>query len=1179
MSGDVVAGTSLTVAGGGTLTAANNFNMPTGPLVVTNASTLILSGSNSFNSITVTGGSSLETASSNALGATTVALNGGQLNIDQSISNSISAGAGGATLSNSSDVSLSGNLTSSGGFTKTGNGTLTLLGAGGQSGGLTISSGTVQVGNGGLTGSLGSSTAPVTNNSSLVLNLSTNVSVAQSISGSGSLTDLGSATITLYGTNTYTGGTTIASGGTVLVVNGSVNLPGNVTNNGSIVLSASSGSTNTMGANISGSGSVNKIAGSSSGVTILTGSNSYTGGTVVGLGTLIVGDGSTNGSITGAINTTLNGTNGTIAFNHSDAITVTNSFSGSGTLSQRGSGTLVIGFNNATSQIPLSINSAGAIKITNANALGTSLNFGASGSTLASDLGASSTFTITSPVTIANSASAVFTMPSGQTVVPDGGAITGGKGAVVVMAGQGTLSLNNNANAFASLTLNSGTVKLSSGYTPFTNSVAMTGGVLDLGGTTQSSAVADSFSGGTVQNGTLNNNKSFTISGPVTFTANVGGSSNTSLNTIASNYSVLFAGDNSGYTGNMAVNSGATLVAGSTKLFGTGTTTVSSGGQLDLNGNALTATTNNLLVTGTGPDARGAIVDNSSAGTGSLAGAVVITANTTLGASNALAVSANITDTKTTAGVGVIGVRNLTVGSGSITLSGNNNFAGNIVSRGATENLGSATALGATNTVTVNGKLNANSGLNLSTLTDATGTANAGTVNFSITNVNTAGQDYGVVNLGSSTLTYGNILNLTVGTNFTLSSFSINLFNFTHYTGDFSGVNLIMSGATNAFTASSGIWSYANGANTNWTFTDSTGAFSVAVSALATNVWTSGSGNLSSIGITNGSTLVFDQGTSGSVTNNSQVTTLEGVTFNSGVGTNTLSGTAITNGSGGIVNGASTSQTVALNQTLSAEQTFQAGTGGLVVSGNVTNAGNKLIIDGAANTLLSGSISGTGALTKIGSGTATLSAASSFSGNTLVSAGTLLVSGSIPASPLTVQSGATLAGSGTLGNVTIAVGGILSPGNGVSTATMSLSSLSLSSNSIMNFTVNQSVADNIISSGGISFGGNLNLAINGTYDANSPLITLFSLTGGSFTGQFNSITLSGVSGYTGSLTYDSNVNLWQEWGNNNGNSFYANVNPATGTMTLIPEPSDYALLALGVAVIGFTIIRRRKLAA
>jgi autotransporter-associated beta strand protein len=1175
LSGDVVAGTSLTVSGGGTLTAANNFNMTTAPLVVTNASTLVLSGSNIFNSITVTGGSSLETASLNALGATTVALNGGQLTIDQSISNSISAGTGGATLSNSTGVAISGNLTSSGGFTKTGAGTLTLLGAGGQTGGLTISSGTVQVGNGGTTGSLGSSTAPVTNNASLVINLSTNVSVAQNISGSGSLTDAGTATITLSGTNTYTGGTTIANGATILVANGSVNLPGSVTNNGSIVLSASTGSTNTMGASISGSGSVNKIAGSSSGVTILTGSNSYTGGTVVNVGTLVVGDGTTNGNITGPISTTLNGSNGTIAFNRSDAITVTNAISGSGTLSQRGSGTLSIGFDNSVSQIPLAINSAGAIKVTNANALGSALSFNAFGATLVSDLGANSTLTVSSPVTIASSANANFIVPAGQTVVPDAGGITGTKGSIV-MGGQGTLTLNNNANAIANLTVNSGTVQLASGYTVFTNSVVLNGGVLDLGGTAQySAAVADSFSGGTIQNGTLTNTKAFNITGPVNFLANIAGATNATLVTSSTNYAALIAGNNTSFSGNWSVQSGTTLKVGSTTALGSGTTTVSSGGQLDLNGNSITATTNNLLVTGTGPDGRGAIVDNSSSGTGSLAGAVVITANTTLGASNAMSVSANITDTK----AGVIGVRNLTVGSGVVTLSGNNSFAGNTVSRGATETLGSATALGATNTVTVNGTLNANNGLNLSTLTDATGTANAGTVNFSITNVNTAGQDYGVVNLGSSTLTYGNILNLTVGTNFTLNSFSINLFNFTHYTGDFSGVNLISGGTTNAFTDASGIWSYANGASTNWTFTDSTGAFSVTVASLATNVWTSGSGNLSSIGITNGSTLVFDQGTSGSVTNNSQVSTLQGITFNSGVGTNTLSGTAITNGSGGIVNGASTRQTVALDQTLAAEQTFQAGTGGLAVSGNITNAGNKLIIDGAANTLLSGAISGTGGLTKIGSGTATLSAASTFSGNTLVSAGTLLVSGSIPSSPLTVQNGATLAGSGTLGSVTIQDGGILSPGNGVTAATMSLSSLSLSSNSIMNFTVSQSVADNIVSSGGISFGGNLNLVINGTYDANSPLITLFSLTGGAFTGQFNSITLSGVSGYTGSLTYDSNVNLWQEWGNNNGNSFYANVNPATGTMTLIPEPSDYALLGLGVAVIAFTIIRRRKLAA
>jgi autotransporter-associated beta strand protein len=430
----------------------------------------------------------------------------------------------------------------------------------------------------------------------------------------------------------------------------------------------------------------------------------------------------------------------------------------------------------------------------------------------------------------------------------------------------------------------------------------------------------------------------------------------------------------------------------------------------------------------------------------------------------------------------------------------------------------------------------------------------------------------------SGLINYGGILNINSLTNLT-SSFSINLFtNFTSYTGDFSSVSFVMNGLTNNLTSASGIWSTSI-SGTNWSFINATGIFTDITSAptIATNVWTNGSGNLSAIGITNGSTLVFDGGTSGFVTNNSQVTSLTGVTYNSGVGNNTLSGSNITLGSGGIQNNSSSQQTVALNLSLGSEQTFQAGTGGLVVSGNITNAGNTLTVAGSANTLLSGSISGTGGLTKIGSGSVTLSAANSFSGNTLVSAGTMIVTGSIPNSALTVASGAKLAGNGTLGDVSLQDGGILSPGDGLTTATLHLSSLDLSSNSIMNFTVNGNAADNIVSSGGISFGGNLNLAINGgTYDVNSPLISLFS---GNLSGNFTSVTLSGTSVFSGSLSYYDNLALWQVWGNNNGSTFYANVNTATGQMTLIPEPSDYALLGLGLIVIGYTIIRRRKVQA
>ena len=70
-----------------------------------------------------------------------------------------------------------------------------------------------------------------------------------------------------------------------------------------------------------------------------------------------------------------------------------------------------------------------------------------------------------------------------------------------------------------------------------------------------------------------------------------------------------------------------------------------------------------------------------------------------------------------------------------------------------------------------------------------------------------------------------------------------------------------------------------------------------------------------------------------------------------------------------------------------------------------------------------------GVLTKTGSGTLTLSGANTAAGPTTVSQGTLLVNGSLDHSPVTVQTGATLGGSGSSGPVTVAAGGNLSPGS------------------------------------------------------------------------------------------------------------------------------------------------------
>ncbi len=115
--------------------------------------------------------------------------------------------------------------------------------------------------------------------------------------------------------------------------------------NSILTISGTSGST-TFGGVISNGASTVALTKNGNSTQILTGANTYTGVTTVSGGTLQIGNGSTTGSIDGTSNVVLN-SGGSLAFNRSDVATFSELVTGSGNMSQTGSGTTIMTANNS----------------------------------------------------------------------------------------------------------------------------------------------------------------------------------------------------------------------------------------------------------------------------------------------------------------------------------------------------------------------------------------------------------------------------------------------------------------------------------------------------------------------------------------------------------------------------------------------------------------------------------------------------------------------------------------------------------------------------------------------------------------------------------------------------------------------------------------------------------------
>jgi autotransporter-associated beta strand protein len=160
-----------------------------------------------------------------------------------------------------------------------------------------------------------------------------------------------------------------------------------------------------------------------------------------------------------------------------------------------------------------------------------------------------------------------------------------------------------------------------------------------------------------------------------------------------------------------------------------------------------------------------------------------------------------------------------------------------------------------------------------------------------------------------------------------------------------------------------------------------------------------------------------------------------GLTFNNTAGAFTIGGNQLTIRGSGVTNSDADTQTINNNLVLGAAQSWNATSGGLVFGGTVANGGFLLTVGGAANTSISGIISGTGGLTKSGAGTLLLTGANSFSGTTTVSVGALEVQNATglgtTAAGTVVSSGATLQ---LQGGIVIGAEALSLSGNGVANA-------------------------------------------------------------------------------------------------------------------------------------------------
>ena len=725
-TGAVANNGALAINRTGTLALTNDI-FGGGGLVHMGSGTTIVSGNNTYTGSTSILKGALQIDANARLGTGgALYVSGGGVRYGAAFNDlrAITVGTGGATIdTNGFDVLYSSGINGTGGFTKSGTGTLTLIGANNYTGQTTISGGTLKLGSGFGFGSIGN--GKVTNNGVLAFDLPAGGTFANQIDGKGSLTQ-SSNLLTLTGTNSYEGGNLI-TGGILRAGNAKAlgSAKGNMTitfgaldvNGFNIQVATLSGGTNAVITSTVGSGTLatnsdqtgvyagvitNGGAGtlallkSGKGALTLSGSNSYTGGTTLNGGSLLINNAHAFG--TGAITFTGNvdldnvtGTSLTLATNNAQFWNSNFGFIGTGDLNlgtgnvvmnnsrnvNVKSGTLTVGgvISAPNANVGLTKSGTGTLLLTNNN---TYLGTTAIDNNGTLQIGNGGTAGSIASTKITNNGQLVFNRSNNVTI----SGLISGKG-IVTQAGTGTLTLTGtNTYTGGTLIRNGGAIRVGTAKALGVGNLGLLSSTLDLNGF---AVAVNSITGDA---GALITNYSPTAA---VLTSNAdsntvyAGAINDGTGTVAfvlsskGNGSLTLTGSNN-YSGGTTLNSGG-LNLGNANAIGTGALTIVGGTLDNTTGAATTLATNNAQNWNGNFAFKGTHDLNLGTGTVVMNGTRTVTVT-----SGTLTVGGDLTATSATYGL-------VKSGTGTLVLNGNNTYGGATTINQGTLQLGSGGTL------------------------------------------------------------------------------------------------------------------------------------------------------------------------------------------------------------------------------------------------------------------------------------------------------------------------------------------------------------------------------------------------------------------------------------------------------------------------------------------------------